>query len=154
MTTRGFEMDWLSLAKHSKQLVPTPHSCRLWFSPLRFQTKRQAYGPCRRCLSVIRLQTSVQNFYSSCRLQSRRQASERRQSLFLVAATTDPALHLQPGVKVRSTRTPTLLHIRHQQHRDSAGLLLWLRLAIASSSAWSCWVRGCRQGCTHGATQA
>ena len=59
------------------------------------------------------------------------------------------------GTRHRSfRRRPELLHMHHPQRCDSAGLLLWLRLAVASSSAWSCRVRGCRQGCTFSATQA
>ena len=99
----SFAMDWMSLAKQSKQLVPPSHCGRPRLLPQRFQTQRQACGLCRMCLSVRRLHTSDQVCHLSCRLQSRGQAPQRRQRSLLVAATADTAPHRQSGVKVHGT---------------------------------------------------
>ena len=150
-------MDWMSLAKQSKQHVPTSHCSRPRLLPQRFQTQRQACGPCRMCMSVrvCKRQFKLLSCLAGCTPEAKPHNAGRDhfqwQQLQTQARNVNLALRCAAPVIPQKTRSA---HMHYQQRCDSAGLLLWLRLAFASSSAWSCWVRGCRQGCTHSATQA
>lgn len=147
VTTRRFAMDWMSLAKQSKQLAPNPHCSRPRLLPLRFQTQRQACGQCRVCLFVKRLQTLV--LKTSIVLQAAVPKAGPRTQAEITSSGSNYRRSPTPSSQRQGTqhrsfrRGPPLLFMHPSQRRDIAGLVLWLRLAFASSSAWSGWVCGC-----------